>query len=267
LWEFDPDKDASLSDLRQKYLEGIYIFEFCDSDNSVLKTLYLDYRDLSAPASPVDFTYPPSNGETGVSTDPTFAWNIAPDAGDILAPGIDDEATGDHVYGALVPMTTLSWSPGSLEPDHDYHLDVTVSRIKDWAGPDNLPTMVVEDDEFIYYLTFDYINTIYFTTGSPSEPIDEIEEVLDFVDESVDAGTLAGEGTGNSGNNRLNALINMLEEAQGLIEAGLYEEACGQLWSAYRKCDGEPRPPDFVTGDAAEDLADMILLIMDELGC
>jgi hypothetical protein len=268
LWGFDPPKDASLSDLREKYPEGNYTFEFYDSENSLLKTVYIGYSDLSAPASPVDFTYPSSNGETGVSTDPTFTWTIAENAGDILGPGIDDEETGSLVYyGGLVPMTTLSWSPGLLEPDHDYHLDVTVSKIKDWAGPDNLPTMAVGDDEFTYYLTFDYINTISFTTASSSEPIDEIEEILDFVDESVDVGTLTGDGPGNSGDNRLNALINMLEEAQSLIEAGLYDEACDQLWSTYRKCDGESRPPDFITGEAAEDLADMILLMMDELGC
>jgi hypothetical protein len=485
LWGFDPPKDASLDDLRAKYPEGIYTFEFYDSENTLLKTVYIGYSDLSAPASPVDFTYPSSNGETGVSTDPTFTWTIAESAGDILAPGIDDEETGSQVYyGGLVPMTTLSWSPGLLEPDHDYHLDVTVSKIKDWAGPDNLPTMAVGDDEFTYYLTFDYINTISFTTGgippedavdidwiqfkieknytagtpetepfdigalvfgsnlnsvqvtsptgitevlepesdfwkwdreeryatleelydefppgdylfefnkgeesedstiisfepeqqptgfgnvtypadgatnvelnptyewdscsgygdnlfvvvendedeywdtlnieqiswnpgplapehqfkfeitvqnigempgttekgdafnfinlfqwtneivfttqSSAEPIDEIEEVLAFVDESVDAGTLTGEGPGNSADNRLNALRNKLEEAQGLIEAELYEEACDQLWSIYRKCDGDSHPPDFVTGEAAEDLADMILLMMDELGC
>jgi hypothetical protein len=503
LWEFDPPKDASLDDLRDKYPEGIYAFEFYDGENSLLKTVYLDYSGLLAPADPVDFTYPSSNGETGVSTDPTFTWTIAADAGDVLAPGIDDEETGEQVYyGGLLPMTTLSWIPGPLEPDHDYHLDVTVSKIKDWAGPDNLPTVAVEDDEFIYYLTFDYINTISFTTGEmpsdldidmlgisatkqfrdgepqgdlpwslditvwladpdnlhhidvtkpddsvpfvtlyeepgspglwgcsldddyatltalhdvykegpykfefrtidnllvrsldidytdlpgepnepvefvhPSEngqtgisvnptfewslgddagdalmmaidddetvyfeapvpigsttwtpgplseeheyeldvfvinvkdwaggpgfptmtdstgdtfsyahtieylneiafttqssagPVEAIEEVLDLVDESVDAGTLTGDGPGKSADNRLNALINMLEEAQSLIEAGLYEEACDQLWAAYRKCDGDPRPPDFVTGGAADDVADMILLTMDELGC
>ena len=103
--------------------------------------------------------------------------------------------------------------------------------------------------------------------GEGIKPTNEIEEILDFVDESVEYGTLTGDGPGNSGDNRLNALINMLEEAQSLIEAGLYEEACDQLWAAYRKCDGDPRPPDFVTGDAADDLAGMILVVMDELGC
>ncbi|MFC1792020.1 hypothetical protein ACFL3Q_00350 [Planctomycetota bacterium] len=113
------------------------------------------------------------------------------------------------------------------------------------------------------------LERVVYDLGSPIilPPEDPIEEILDFVEESVEDGTLTGDGPGKSADNRLNALINMLEEAQGLIEAGLYEEACDQLWSAYRKCDGEIRPRDFVTGEAAEDLADMILLMMDELGC
>lgn len=97
------------------------------------------------------------------------------------------------------------------------------------------------------------------------EPV--INQILNFIDESVGLGTLTGYGPGNSGDNRLNALVNMLEEAQCLIEAGLFEEACDQLWDAYRKCDGNPKPPDFVAGGAADDLAGMILLLMDDLGC
>ena len=85
--------------------------------------------------------------------------------------------------------------------------------------------------------------------------------------ESVEAGTLTGEGPGKSADNRLKALINKLEEAKRLIETERFEDACDLLWSTYRKCDGELRPPDFVTGEAAEDLADMILWVMDELGC
>ncbi|MCH7921085.1 MAG: carboxypeptidase regulatory-like domain-containing protein [Planctomycetes bacterium] len=52
-------------------------------------------------------------------------------------------------------------------PEHDYHLDVTVDRVKDWVGP-GLPSMTVGGDEFFYYLTFAYINTIAFTTAQVS---------------------------------------------------------------------------------------------------
>jgi hypothetical protein len=121
---------------------------------------------------------------------------------------------------------------------------------------------LVQDDERFDADTPNYIYKLknIYTPNS-------IEAILDFVDDSVEDGTLTGDGPGNSGNNRLNALVNMLEEAQGLIEAGMLEDACNQLWSAYRKCDGNTRPPDFVKGNAADDLANMILNVMDDLGC
>jgi len=102
---------------------------------------------------------------------------------------------------------------------------------------------------------------------SVAPPGGGIEETIDFFDWAVEAGELEGQGPGKSANGRLNALRNMLENAAVLIEDGFYEEACDQLWSAYKKCDGNPKPPDFVTGEATDDLAVMILGVMDELGC
>ena len=164
LWAFDPLKDSSLEDLRLNYPEGIYTLEFRDSGNTLLKTVSLDYSGLSAPASVVDFTYPSVNGQTGVSTNPTFEWNIAPTAGDILSLGVDD-AAGEPVYvDWLVSMTTLSWSPGLLLPTHEYELNVSVNKVKDWVGPD-MPTMTVGGDEFAYILVFCYHNEITFTTS------------------------------------------------------------------------------------------------------
>ncbi|MBW2121929.1 MAG: hypothetical protein JRH07_08795, partial [Deltaproteobacteria bacterium] len=71
----------------------------------------------------------------------------------------------------------------------------------------------------------------------------------------------------NSAEKRLRALRNMIESAGDLIEEGDIEEACGQLRDAYRKTDGEPRPPDFVTGEAAGELAEMLQDLMEDLGC
>ena len=76
-----------------------------------------------------------------------------------------------------------------------------------------------------------------------------------------------GEGPGRSADKRLNALRNMLEAAAELIDAGLYGLACEQLWDAYGKCDGDPRPPDFVSGAARAELAGMIQDVIDSLGC
>ncbi len=99
------------------------------------------------------------------------------------------------------------------------------------------------------------------------DPEEQIADILDFIDESVGLGDLEGSGNGNSAGNRLNAFINMIEAAGDLIEAGDIEGACGQLMAAYKKCDGQPRPPDFVEGDAQEQLAAMILQLMADFGC
>jgi hypothetical protein len=94
-----------------------------------------------------------------------------------------------------------------------------------------------------------------------------MDSILAFFDDSVDDGSLTGSGSGNSANGRLNALRNMLEMAGDLINMNDIESACGQLEAASRKCDGISPPPDFVTGPAAEDLYDMILELIAELGC
>jgi len=268
MWGCSLDDDyASLDALRIVYKEGPYIFNFLDIDNVLIRSLNIDYTDLPGePAEPVEFIYPSTNGQNDISINPTFTWSVSQDAGDALMMAIDNDET--VYFDAPVPIGSTSWTPGPLLEEHQYELDVFVINIKDWAGGPGFPTMTDSTgDTFSYAHTIEYLNEIAFTTQSLDDPIEVIEEILDFVDESVDVGTLTGEGPGKSADNRLNALRNKLEEAQRLIEAGLYEEACDQLWSTYRKCDGEPRPPDFVTGDAADDLADMILVVMDELGC
>jgi len=105
--------------------------------------------------------------------------------------------------------------------------------------------------------------------GVPAEdpPEEQISNILDFIDASVEEGTLTGTGNGNSAQNRLNAFINMIESAGDLIDAGDIDGACDQLMAAYKKCDGEVRPPDFVSGVAAEDLASMIIELMASIGC
>ncbi len=97
---------------------------------------------------------------------------------------------------------------------------------------------------------------------SEPPPDQQIQDVIDFIEESVDAGTLAGSGPGSSGDGRLNALINMIEAAGDLIEAGDFEQAYDQLEQAYKRCDGLTPPPDFVEGEARETLAAMILDLM-----
>ena len=94
--------------------------------------------------------------------------------------------------------------------------------------------------------------------------------VLDFFYDSVEAGTLVGVGPGASADRRLGAVSNMIEEAGNLIESGLIPEACKQLLDAFKKTDalGPPTsPPDFVTGDAGDDLSEKIQDLMTLLEC
>ena len=98
-------------------------------------------------------------------------------------------------------------------------------------------------------------------------PEGQIAAILAFIKASVEAGTLFGDGPGNSAGNRLNAFINMIEATGDLIEDGLYAEACGQLGAALKKCDGRPSPPDFVAGEAVEVLKGMIEVLRTTLGC
>lgn len=98
-------------------------------------------------------------------------------------------------------------------------------------------------------------------------PDEGIQEILMFFDEAVQEGTLVGQGNGNSANNRLRALRNMLESAEDLIAGGDTAGACDQLQSALVHADGQPRPNDFVSGEAALDLAGLIQTLQKQLGC
>ncbi|MHC4436123.1 MAG: hypothetical protein ACYS3S_02100 [Planctomycetota bacterium] len=265
--DFNSDPHPTLASLRSEFPEGVYIFEFYNSSGILLKTIELDYSDFpSGPTGPVSIIYPPHLA-TGISTTPTITW--APPPGDVgaLIMSLEDEVTDVDIYEQVISSDYgTSWTPGPLQPDNQYDLAISACAVKNWSGAE-WPTDTVGDDTFSYLLMIEHLNETSFATQSSDDPIEEIEEILDFVDESVEDGTLTGNGPGNSAGNRLNALRNMIENAAALIEDGFYEEACDQLWSAYRKCDGKLRPPDFVAGEAAEDLADMILLMMDELGC
>jgi len=81
----------------------------------------------------------------------------------------------------------------------------------------------------------------------------------------VTAGTLAGTGPGSSATGKLGAFENMLASAEASITAGDYAGALDQLKAAYAKCDGNPLPPDLVTGPAREAIATKILALIAKL--
>lgn len=99
-------------------------------------------------------------------------------------------------------------------------------------------------------------------TSVPANPSQDIADLIESVDEAITAGTLAGTGRGVSAHGRLAAFENMLVSAEASITAGDYAGAVNQLKSAYAKCDGNPLPPDFVTGTSREAIAaDLAALI------
>ena len=97
--------------------------------------------------------------------------------------------------------------------------------------------------------------------------IPNIGRILCIFDGCVENGKLIGSGPGNSAKGRLKAIRNMLKSACELIENGFIFEACQQLLDVYNRCDGQPKPPDFVEGEAAPQLAGMIQAYRSYLGC
>ena len=96
---------------------------------------------------------------------------------------------------------------------------------------------------------------------------DQLGTILDFLDASVAAGTLIGNGAGASGAKRLAALRNMLEAAGDLINSGYAVKACNQLLDALLRTDGVFPPPDFVSGTATSELVAQIRSLRAALGC
>ena len=96
---------------------------------------------------------------------------------------------------------------------------------------------------------------------------DLADELLTFFNEAVAAGTIRGEGPGNSPQGILGALRNMLQTLQGLLLAGAYEQACTQLADILGKVDGKSPPPDFTAGPANPELANRVLDLQAVLGC
>ncbi len=248
---------------------------FLDNFGDGTYTFTVNYEDGSSDSTSIEYQLPGGGPIPYVTQEPQF---IYPQHNAIGLPlnctfQFDPAINPDHTIqiwiepveamsGALsyiednLSYDTSSYGPVTLSPETLYEGGYSINYCVNTTNEDGIPVVMDTDAE----------TQIHFTTASPID-VDPIEEILDLIDESVEDGTLVGDGPGKSANNRLNALRNKLEDVRRLIEAERYEEACDQLWSTYRKCDGNPRPPDFVTGEAAEDLAVMILLLMDDLGC
>lgn len=152
--------------------------DFYDSSGTLLNSVALvDSGGISQPSSPVDFTYPEYDGQTGIPTHPTFIWAVSPSAGDALWMSLLDCVVDENIYESFpASMTTLSWTPGPLQPNHEYELEVSVINVKNLQPGPELPTMTANGDTFEYCLMIEYYNDIEFTTIS----VPAIEAAIDI---------------------------------------------------------------------------------------
>ena len=98
-------------------------------------------------------------------------------------------------------------------------------------------------------------------------PSEQVAFVINLIHESISTGNLTGVGPGNSADKRVNALINMIKAAGDLLAAGQTVEGCQQLEALYHKVDGVSPPPDFVSGEATDEVAGAVQGIRMYYGC
>ncbi len=94
-------------------------------------------------------------------------------------------------------------------------------------------------------------------------PPNSLTETLDGL---VEGGSLEGEGSGESVDNRLSAMRNKLSSIEDLVDQGDAQAACEELASALLETDGQPHPPDFFQGAGATELAAAIQRVQSDLG-
>jgi PKD repeat protein len=157
---------------------------------------------------------------------------------------------------------TGSYEGYTLQPGESVDVEIVFSPTAEGYAA---ATLQITSDDPVFPLIALPLGGVGVNNEPPPE--EQIAVVLAFVEAAVETGSLTGEGPGASAGNRLNALENMIEECGDLIAAGAYDEACAQLKAALKKCDGQPSPPDFVTGDAAPVLKTLIEELRAALGC
>jgi len=186
---------------------------------------------------------------------------------------------GDVEVGTSVSTLVTVMNLGG----HEVVLEVALSGSADVVVASDVPVSIVPegivDIEIMFspsaegYATANLLinETIVLLGGmglaSEPPPSVTVADILAFFDACVADGTLVGSGPGKSAGGRRRALRSMIDAAGDLIDDGAIEDACRQLMDAYRRCDGLPRPPDFVSGPAAPTLAAMVLDITLWLGC
>jgi hypothetical protein len=105
----------------------------------------------------------------------------------------------------------------------------------------------------------------YFHSLALTKPSVTIASTVDFVSQAVDDGDLTATGRGKSATAHLKTVLGLLDQALAYEELGDTATALDLLTQVYRRCDGLPNPPDFLTGAAVENLVLMLDQLISEL--
>jgi hypothetical protein len=88
----------------------------------------------------------------------------------------------------------------------------------------------------------------------PPPPSQECEAMIAVFETAVAEGRITGTGSGNSAKGRLGAFHHMLVEVCELWNGDAVQDACDMLAAAAKKCDGQDKPGDFITGEGVADI-------------
>jgi probable HAF family extracellular repeat protein len=95
-----------------------------------------------------------------------------------------------------------------------------------------------------------------------------IDEILNFFDDCVSLGTIKGRGKKpKSAKAKLRKFEKKLESVQKCLDENKIKKACKKLKYLYKRCDLDPKPKDLIKGEEVPELSDMILDLMEDLGC
>ena len=95
-------------------------------------------------------------------------------------------------------------------------------------------------------------------------PSKQIVNILDFIDTSVEDGSLTGKGPGKSGKNRLKTFIKMIETIKEHIDRQHYKPASNKIDVVLKRCDSQSSSG-FVEGLAIDKLIKMLLQLKNDL--
>ncbi len=103
-------------------------------------------------------------------------------------------------------------------------------------------------------------------TFDPIPPTQQADDLLAFYREGISMGSLYGTGTGRTAAKRAATIEGEILVANKLVHRGNRTAAVLLLHEIYHKCDGKPRPSDFVDGMQRAELASRVQKLVRALG-